>query len=138
MIKFIVDFEINLANIALLIQSTKGEWCSIFLKRSDEIIKLGEEDQFIFLERLFKLFNYELVDVIGQVENVDVSWVASLAESHCTIYAGINGDNLCIFFQYQSGEIFERIELDRFEVNLKLEQIKAIINGKEDNQPSGS
>jgi len=125
--KFIVDFEIKLGNIALLIQSVKGEWCSIFLKRNDEKIKLGEEDRSIFLERLFKLFNYEWVNIIGQIENVDVSWVASLTESHCTIYAGINGDNLCMFFQSQSGEFFERIEINRVEVNLTLEQIKTLI-----------
>ena len=121
------DLEIVLENIVLYTQPVKGEWCLIFLKCNNEIIKLGEEDRSIFLERLTVLFNYDLAEINGQIENLDVTWIASLAESHCAIYAGIKNDNLCIFFVSQSGEIIERVELSRIEAKRRLEQLKALI-----------
>lgn len=89
------------------------DWCRVKLRIKDAVWELGADARQIVFKRLQGALRESLGgDVVGSIEGVDVVWVLSLSEEHCSIYAGDKESRRVLFLQDRNADLIACVELD--------------------------
>lgn len=81
------------------------EWSRVIVESTTGQIVLGADCKEKILERLRKVLATTKIDsTVGNIKGMAVKWVTSLAEGHCSFYAGDAPDGRHIIIQNNAGE----------------------------------
>ncbi len=72
---------------------------------------MGADDKTTIAERLQEGLCKNDLESIGELDEMPVAWVLSLAEKHTSIYVGIGSDARHFFFQNEDGDTFAKLSL---------------------------
>jgi hypothetical protein len=104
--------ELIAPEAVLRLRIDEDGWCEVLLEKGARRYTLGAEAVTIVVERLLRGLADKLVgQSAGEIENVAVRWVLSLAERHASVYAADVGDQRVLFFQAEDGSLISRVPL---------------------------
>jgi hypothetical protein len=96
----------------LTLQSDSDGWCTAYILFDDMKIRLGAEHQDVIVDGLVSALEGDLKpNTVGQIQEVEVVWILSLAEEHATIYAGDRNGYRILFFEDASGQLIGSVKL---------------------------
>jgi hypothetical protein len=103
----------------LTLNADSSNWCQLTLQSHHQKFKLGAETLPILVQRLQQALIAPLEgNPAGSILGTEVHWVMTLAEQHCTIYAGnveqagANAPNRQLFFQDSDGVLLAQVTLN--------------------------
>jgi len=104
--------RLKAGNVDFVLHVHHSGWCQLELHTEDRILKLGAEMQYLIVHRL----SHALDDTIegknvGSIQGVDVKWVLTLAEKHCSIYVGQVDSERVLFIQSEDCTLLARVNL---------------------------
>lgn len=79
------------------------DWCSVAFEREGESIQLGAEAFGVLAGRILAALSGLPQEPSGTIEGESVSWVATLAEKHASLYAANHGDGRRFFVEDAHG-----------------------------------
>lgn len=90
----------------------QSDWCQLELHTADRILKLGAETQYVLVQRLSLALRDKIEGkTVGSIQGVDVAWVLTLAEEHCSMYVGQVGSERVLFIQSEDCTLLARLNL---------------------------
>lgn len=116
-------------NVAFeIIQVLENEWTQVYLQIENERHFLGAERFEYIRQRLNNAFDENQQRYAGFINSEPVSWVLTLSETHCTIYANSYIENLKFYIQNKNAEIKFVFELSSEEKRIWKEKLTVEIN----------
>lgn len=120
--------------MVIVLQSADGElrlsaddtgWCTVELLTSGGRHQLGADAFDVVMTKLSRGLDEKLPgQSSGTIKGVDVQWVLSLAERHCSVYAADVDDRRVLFFQGADGNLLDKLRLDEIDRARWLEALK--------------
>src|SRR5580658_7243202 len=106
--------ELQVPTATLRLRTNAQGWCQVELLRDERMDVLGADTARIVIDRLTSgLSDPPAGESTRCIGDVTVRWVMSLAERHCSIFAGDVGTDRHVFFQGADGNLFGTIVLSQ-------------------------
>jgi hypothetical protein len=105
--------ELYAADGQLQLSANETGWCDVALLASSIRYELGADATDVVTNKL----SAAMVDTLlghssGTIDGVDVQWVLSLAERHCSMYAADVPERRALYFQGEDGRLLGKLHLD--------------------------
>lgn len=112
----------------LQLSANQSGWCTVHLLTAGARHHLGADALDVVLTKLSRGLEARLTGgTSGKIEGLDVEWILSLAERHCSVYASDVGDVRVLFFQGADGRLLDKLTLDPVDRRRWLE---TLMNGR--------
>lgn len=115
---------------SLRIEAGPKGWCRCELISSRRTY-LGAANIDHLTSRLLAALDEDLEgDAIGEILGYEVSWVMSLSEAHCTLYATTGGPDLTLFWQDAEAKLIGAIRLSRDQRFRWRQQLESLVTSE--------
>jgi|LSQX01.2.fsa_nt_gb hypothetical protein len=112
------------SDYSIIFEVNDKDWCSLSIAYNNEVTELGADSKNIVLKRIIEgLKSITKDQIVGALEGIEVKWVLSLSEKHCSLYLGIENNRKILFIQDDAGKIIARITLTNNDIQ-KIEDLK--------------
>jgi hypothetical protein len=117
--------ELQIPSATLRLRTNAHGWCQVELSRDERTDVLGADTARVVMGRLISGLSESLVgESTRRIGDITVRWVMSLAERHCSIFAGDVGADRHVFFQGADGHLLGTVVLSESQRNAWLRKLQ--------------
>ena len=108
-----VTIQLEASFGVLCLTTNEHGWCTVKLSVGEQAYPVGSDTFVKVREKLRQCLGENLSGASnGSIEQVEVEWVMSLMEDHCSIYAGETPGGRTFFVQDANGHLLAKLVLD--------------------------
>ena len=112
-----VKREYSFKNGKLIFECNENNWCNISFSKHSNVINLGADNLQVLVRKIINGIDFDKKkDIIGNINNVQVSWIFSLTEKHSTAYWGQDHNKNIFFFQDSNGNLIGSLDMSNEEM----------------------